>query len=389
MRQMNILIWGTGERAQFAFNILLKCDMSYDVIAFGDNNIQMQGQYFLNKKVYAKEDLKELKPDAIVIASSASAQIRLQLADEGIPIYNSVQEMFIKRIAIDISGCCNAKCKWCVTGLKNRNSNVIHRKFMKFDEFKQVYLHLLEKRIISQYTEIMLYSWGEPLLNPDYNKIIMFLAENKQKFSMSTNASIAPSIESEDAYKYCSSFTFSMPGFSQESYDLIHGFSFELIKNNIKKMVSNIYKCGFQGKGTISYHAYKFNIKEMQEAKEFAEKVGLKFDSYYPYFNGASLALKYLKHEMDIKVLQEAEEDLTLSFVKDLQKERPKGFKCVLEDIITVDFQGNLVLCCAADEEVADYQWGTIFEIQSYEDWLNKRKKCFHVVHVQNAERQG
>ncbi len=27
--------------------------------------------------------------------------------------------MAYKQIYIDIAGCCNAKCKWCVTGRKN------------------------------------------------------------------------------------------------------------------------------------------------------------------------------------------------------------------------------------------------------------------------------
>ncbi|GBF34170.1 hypothetical protein DCCM_3282 [Desulfocucumis palustris] len=40
---------------------------------------------------------------------------------------------------------------------------------------------------------------------------------------------------------------FSMPGFSQESYDKIHGFNFEKIKDNIIKMSRNFRENGFTG----------------------------------------------------------------------------------------------------------------------------------------------
>ncbi len=366
----NILIWGTGQRGQEAFKTLSRYTELYKIAAFGDNDINKIGKTFYERPVWGSDMLKQSgKIDCIFVASSASKEIREQLKKVvAIPIYDDMAHLVLQRISIDISGFCNAKCKWCVTGRRNRREQGVRKKqYMHYDFFVQIYEYLISKSMIVPDTEIMLYSWGEPLLNPDYIRIVEFLAEKRQTFSVSTNASVAPMVEKADAYRGCTAFTFSMPGFSQQSYDQIHKLSFEKVKENIKRITDNMYSYGFQGDGSLSWHVYKFNMHEMAAAREFAESLNLRFHAYYPYFNGLSLTQKYLEgHLADEK--DDIENDFFFEHVEGLLRQRPEGYKCFLDKIISIDHKGRLVLCCASDDECRDYIWETVTSVESVDD---------------------
>ena len=160
---------------------------------------------------------------------------------------------------------------------------------------------MLKIRLIHPFNEILLYNWGEPFLNPDYFKIIEFLNEKNQVYSLSTNASVlklANEKINSNIYSTCKTVVFSMPGFSQNSYDKIHGFSIEKIKENIQLLITNMREKGFNGDGILSYHVYQFSKKELEEAKEFSIKLDLKFIPIYSYFAGWSLMEKYLTNAL-------------------------------------------------------------------------------------------
>lgn len=280
-----------------------------------------------------------------------------------------------QRISIDISGFCDAKCKWCVTGWKNRQQGYAQPHYMSYETFVKVYEHLYQNRIIEKNTEIMLFSWGEPFLNKDYVGIVEYLAEKEQTFSVSTNASKVQLMKKKDAYKNCCIFIFSMPGFSQASYDRIHGFNFEQIKKNIEKISTNLWESGFKGTGLLSFHVYKFNTLEIEDAEQFAHSLKLEFNPYYPYFNGNSMTELYLEGKMQDEIREMAEQELYLSHVKELLGKRPENYRCFLENILSIDCDGNLVLCCASDDGCTDYMWESIFEISSFEQMKARRQE--------------
>lgn len=371
-----IVIWGTGQRAEETYTFL-RDNPLFQVVAFGENNSKLWGSKKYNLPVISLEEVKKLQNISdIVIASSAYEEIRKQLEREiGIPVYNKIDDLIYTRIAIDISGCCNAKCAWCVTGRKNREQAVDVNSYMNYEEFTKLYNHMISSGMIIKNTEIMLYSWGEPFLNKDYLKIIDYLSEEQQKFSVSTNASVIKLTNNDFSYKNCCTFVVSMPGFSQESYDKIHGFCFERMKQNIVRLVNNVRSAGFGGDLLLSYHVYKFNRHEINAAKRFAEDLGMRFNPYYPYFNGNSMTEAYLENRLSTSMLEEAKEHLFLDHVKDLISRRPDNYRCFLENIISIDYKGRLVLCCASDPQVSDYYWGSIMEIHSLKELQEKRRQ--------------
>lgn len=363
----NILIWGAGIWGRKAFDMLSLYQDAYHIVAFGDNDGDKIGKIFCGRPIWGSETLKrDRQVDLIVVAASAvkMIEIRKQLEKTvSIPIYvyeDIMNRLLLPRISIDISGFCNAKCRWCVTGRRNRRGEHTGKKpYMSYDFFTHLYKHLIDEPIIVPDTEIMLYSWGEPLLNPDYVRIVEYLADKRQLFSVSTNASAAPLSEKADTYRDCAAFTFSMSGFSQQSYDRIHQLRFEKVKENIKRLVDNLHSCGFHGDGSLSWHVYRFNMDEMPAAREFAESLNLRFNAYYPYFNGLSLTQKYMEGQLADEQ-DDIESDFIFDHVDGLLKQRPEDYRCYLENVISIDHMGRIVLCCASDEECGDFVWSPV-----------------------------
>ncbi len=390
------MIWGAGLWGEKALDILSSYKNAYNVVAFGDNDSNKIGKKFCGKPIWGSAALeRDAQIELIIVAASAvkTVEIKKQLEKTvSVPIFvyeDIMNQLLLPRISIDISGFCNAKCKWCVTGRKNLVHELHNSSYMSYEEFCETYSHLYKNGIIGKGTEIMLYSWGEPLLNKDYVQIIEFLAEQEQRFSVSTNASNLQLVQRKDAYRNCCSFIFSMPGFSEESYTRIHGFHFNKIRENIVKINDNLKEHGFAGNGSISFHVYQFNHAEIADARNFSEDLGLSFNPYYPYFNGNSLMEDFLEGQMDETVLNEAKEELHLTHVEELLKKRPKDYRCFLENIISIDCKGNLVLCCAADSDLIDYSWGSIFQVSSFEDMKAKRKEMLQCQSCQKCRKLG
>ncbi len=280
-----------------------------------------------------------------------------------------------KSAIIEVSGKCNAKCKWCVTGRDNRYGNFNIKTNMSFQKFKEIYNHLIEIKAIDKNSDLMLYSWGEPFLNSEAMDIFLYLSNEKQSFSVSTNGSTVRAARDINTYKYMSSITFSLPGFSQRSYDRIHGFNFEIIQKNIIYLLDNMRENGFEGRALVVFHVYQFNQSEIEDARKFANNLGAQFLPYYAYFNGLSLVQKFINGMFSKEERKEAQEEICLHYLGKRQKEVPNDFQCPLREILTIDETGNLVLCCAADRQIEGYVLGDIFsfdDVEKINDRLDK-----------------
>lgn len=378
-----VMIWGTKARGHRAYQVLNN-SRSYEVVAFGDNDSEMIGKKLFGIPVIGISELNMAgELDGIVVASRYVREITSQLRDViEIPIYSAYTELIYDEVYVDISGCCNAKCKWCMTGRKNRKGASNHQIFMDFDSFRKLYNHLYKTRIIEKSTIINLYNWGEPMLNKNFPEIISFLSEQRHPYGVSTNASVVRLVGDIEAYRYCNYIIFSMSGFSQESYNRIHGFSFERIKENIIKIVNNARAYGFEGTAIISFHVYKFNISEMKKAKEFADKYEILFFPKYAYLNGGSMLHDFFE---DTPGLEDAEEDMFLSFAKPLASKRKQDYQCKNKDILTLDWDGSILTCCCDDVN----RWESIFNIHSFNELCQLRKKILSCDFCQKCRNYG
>lgn len=376
MKNKKVVIWGTAVKAQITFDLLREID-EIKVVAFGDNNEKRQGLLFNNLPVIGISDISLLDFDYFVIASGNYAEeIYSQLTELfDFPVYKSISELF-RRFSLDISGWCNAKCKWCSTGRKNwTGENGCKRDYMSISMFERVYKHLCDIDLLHSFNELLLYSWGEPFLNPDFKNIMKLLHDNKQVFSISTNASAPQYMQgNEKVYEYCNTVTFSMCGFSQSSYDHIHKFNFAKIKSNIISLLENMREHGFKGNAIISYHVYQFNEHELNDAKEFAESLKIRIEPVKAYFASYDMAKAYLTNQLDGKDAKDASKELLLSHVKELINNRPTEYRCLVENMVSLHWNGKIELCCCCDDSAENFLWDDIFKIHSLREWQKYRK---------------
>lgn len=369
------IIWGAGKVGQHIYN-LLNSTKGITVVGFCDNNKQLQNQYINNLPIMDINTIN-IDFDYFVIGSHKYEEEIYEklIKNTKKPVFRNVNELIYKRFSIDISGWCNAKCKWCSTGRKNLMIKSTPR-FMCIKDFKEIYEHLKKINLLHSFNEILLYSWGEPFLNPDYEEIIKYLYHNKQTFSLSTNASVPKYFnDNKDYYKYCKTVVLSMPGFSQSSYNKIHGFNFEIIKENIRNLLNNMRLHGFEGEAYISYHVYRFNELELKEAEKFAEELGIGIRPIKAYFATYELAEKYLEKSLPKEILIEVDNELFLEHVEDLISERPEKYNCVVENMVSIHWDGKIELCCCCDDSVESFFWDSILDINSLEEWRLYRKK--------------
>lgn len=286
-----------------------------------------------------------------------------------------------KHVYFEISGICNAHCNYCVNG-KDSISGLTHKtksSLIDVETFYKAIDHMLNQKIISQDSIIHLYNWGEPFLHPKLKDILAFLHKKFLSFGLSTNIS-KPVTFSKNELALLEHITFSMPGFSQHSYDKIHKFNFEQIKNNIESMITNFRESGFKGSATIAYHLYKFNIDEIQSAQEFAKKNNISIHFSSAYFNGFSMFKKYLNGELDFETLKKIKSELFIEHIQEFQSKRPKDYYCPQFNYLTIDENCNILPCCAMEKNCPDYNYiGSVFELD--QNTLRSKKRSHPLCH--------
>lgn len=283
-----------------------------------------------------------------------------------------------RTVYFEVSGICNAKCPYCVTGNKsaiNKSPGTEHRSsnFVTGENFRTAIVRLIDLNLIGKDTVICLYNWGEPLLHPNIQDLLLILKAKKLHFGISTNASKVLKFE-RGLLTNLDHLTISMPGFSQESYDRIHGFDFNKILSNIDGLLANFRDAGFAGQAKIAYHIYQFNLGEIIHARDFCLKRKINFAPSVAFINDYNLAISFLNKTLEYNKLNEMAKNLLLYYVDELINKSPRDFNCPQYDYLTIDAACDVLTCCAVPPNHPDYSIGSIFQL-SREDILTKKKQ--------------
>ena len=262
-----------------------------------------------------------------------------------------------QQVFFEISGVCNARCPFCVTGAGKSPAGG----FIPFELFTRAIERLLDKELIGAESCICLYNWGEPFLHRDLGKILEYLSRRRVRFSLSTNASVYREL-SPAMIAGLEELSFSLPGFSQRSYDRIHGFDFSAIKNNLEGFVSHLQKLGYRGRKKLFFHIYQFNLDEIAPARAFARELGVEFCPYYAFIADYNRARAYLEERLSYRELRELAENLFLADMADKIARAPAAYRCPQYDILVLDEEAEILTCCYLSKGHPDYSCGSLFD---------------------------
>ena len=251
-------------------------------------------------------------------------------------------------IYFDISGTCNARCTYCNTGLYAESKG----KFITLEDFKLTVNKLVDNQLLSvQDGCLSLYCWGEPFLHPQINQIIEYLNSRCIKYAFSTNASRVPLINKEFV-SGLQNIVFSMPGFSQDSYDKIHGFNFPKIIQNILKIINDCRRSGYSGIFTISYHTYQFSAPEIFECEAFALQNKIEFKPVNAIQNNWNHIELNAAHKLPEHLSKPINKDLFYDYFEEVVAEAATSttseqFECpMINSMLVIDEQSNVLQCC-------------------------------------------
>jgi organic radical activating enzyme len=265
---------------------------------------------------------------------------------------------------IEISGKCNAKCPYCA---RQRFEQRYSGRSMSPGLFEQILnrltgLGLLDRDHVSA---IKLYNWGEPFLNPEINKILGILKKNKLFADVSSNFIVKPEID-KGLLTVISSVTFSLSGFSQESYGKIHGAALDMVLDNFEDFYKKINVSAPDAKIIISWHRYKFNENELWEAYKYFDRPGIRFLPTVAYFNDLPEMLSFARGKLPEIRQTRAQGELFLDHISRglaYHKQRSKNYRCFMRDQLVIDESGQLLLCCGMNAFDQEHVLGNILEM--------------------------
>lgn len=253
-----------------------------------------------------------------------------------------------KEAIIEISGKCNIACKYCTTGINGGKEN---SKCMSAEEFSKVIEYLLEKEIISADAQISLDSWGEPMLNEELEAILRRLCEKNLHYTISTNGQTYMELPRE-CLATMEGLHISLPGFSEETYHRVSNGSFEAVIQNIERFVADFTKYGIEKKIKINFLVYQFNMREYYAVKEFCEERNIVFFPHFAYFADYDMFHSCVKKDQNETRMKQGVNDVFTFWYDEYLQKRPEDFRCPQYEILAINENADVYLCCCKTDKV-------------------------------------
>ena len=276
--------------------------------------------------------------------------------------------MSFKTVMIEVSGRCNAFCKYCYTGRANRDRGFGAGKFLSPQNLERALQYLFENGFADSSTRFGLYNFGEPLLHPQFTNIVKIFHEANVAFEISTNGSVPLKSDALRFLDHMDTFKFSMCGFSDESYARISKLDFEEVKENIVRALKLLRDNSWNGVASLKFHVYKYNQDEILAARDFALENGMMFSPIHAIIGDLLLQTEFVEGRLPQTFLKEISDDLlSADMFARYAAQKPQHWHCPLSDELVIDEDLNVLNCCMSSRnDMEDYQWhGSLFNMHN------------------------
>lgn len=261
----------------------------------------------------------------------------------------------------DITGRCNAKCKYCHTGVSSHP----HGGDIDVNMFSDAINILKAKNLLSESARFHLYVWGDPMLHPRLDEILKILQNYNYHYVLSTNLGYRINFQ-RGWFNYLDEFIISMCGFSQESYNKIHKLNFDTVKANIINLVNMAVKAGYDTKKIIiAHHIYQFNIEEIPNLYNFTKELQLKYHPYYAKFGDLDMTYRFIKGLLTTEEWKSVSSEVFGNQIRKRIQNNPQN-GCRQFDRLVLDEKCNVLTCCCLPRNHASYAITNLFEAGFY-----------------------
>lgn len=219
---------------------------------------------------------------------------------------------------------------------------------MTLDDFKRIIDKVLKENELV--THISLYSWGEPFLHPELNRIIKHAHSMGIATAVSTNLSIASSRQIEKIVKSSPDYLkVSLSGYYPAVYNTTHsGGDINLVKSNLYKLRYFIDKFASSIFVEVNYHLYKNNTGiDLAKMQELCHELEYTISSCYANITPIERLIDYCEGNLDDNT-KNFLELLLVSIDKGLEITKPyRNLPCrFLTNQININWDRSVPLCC-------------------------------------------
>ena len=270
-------------------------------------------------------------------------------------------------LGIETGNICNLKCPLCPTGVEDLS---MKKGFMRLEVFKKVF-----DEVKDSIQAINLYSWGEPLLNPDLINIINYAKKNKTnvKIITSTNLNIRNDhLLSEFIKSGIDEVIISCDGVTAQTYVKYRkGGDFDLVMRNMKFLLAENKRLGMAVRLIWNFIVFKHNEHEVEDAKQLAAELGieLRIGKMRTSMKDEILGAHGKSIEKDIDWIPDNPEYSAYNKEKMITKKIIKTCRKPWQEI-SVNWDGSIFPCCAIYGD--KYAYGNLSEGGIKDNWNNK-----------------
>ncbi len=189
-------------------------------------------------------------------------------------------------LCVDPSDICQLRCPTCPTGVENESRRQKESPLQVYRDDRQKMSPALFDALLDEVGEyvflMMLYNFGEPLLNAHLPSFIRKASDLDIETEVHTNLSLKVSDERVDQLldSGLDRLEVSADGFSQGAYEVHRvGGNVALVKQNLERLAAAKERLGSATRITYKLLVFSHNEHEVDAARAYCERIGIEFSS--------------------------------------------------------------------------------------------------------------